>query len=501
MCLFSRISQLPTEILLVVLLLSLPAYSLCGEDFLDGFRNHPESAPDYLLELLRLTGVNVQWRAIVHDTPGFWAALDSRHSLDINSKVIERSRQHPLSVRCYREDFKFLRVMKAFLRLAAQEAHRWRSIDFQFHEEFNARQFLINPAPMLQFVNLKGAGYEVPVNLFTGSAPCLGHMRLRGTHFDWNSAMLSGLQSLYVSVYGARTSQLVETLAASSQLVLLHLDHVYIGLDAFGDDDQNPTLIQLPNLRTLNIEAMSGALDADEYPPAPGISYEHGFAYLLRRIRAPACTTVQLGCSVTSLVGPISALSLAHLVLPGSPPIARSLNIRVAVSADAFACRISTNKGDRDRLTFIVLRGMDGRQGVEWLPRLVGNPVLKAASLTEVTFMGPYTINAGTTSTLNTFLPQIRTMTTNGVVTGIEDLLRHLSRPPWAFPQLETLILLQPSGPDRHVPILPSQRDLQEMMSGRYAEGCPQLDIGVVSRNARGPVASDPPGEDDPTSE
>jgi hypothetical protein len=196
---------------------------------------------------------------------------------------------------------------------------------------------LRNPAPLLerlefQYSDSPTVALTLPHDLFSGDAPRLRELALRGCGVPWESPVLHTLTSLKVShtedlrVDGMkRFGQVMSALRSMPCLEVLDLQHVLPFIHAKGMSNASEPTIVLPYLKDIRLE---GDL--------------RSCTYLLNELVYPATTFVTLDCSI-QLSGskiPMASLQSVHFlgrILNDAHPFQR-----LSTSYDARAIRLST---------------------------------------------------------------------------------------------------------------------------------------------------------------
>ncbi|KAG8995026.1 hypothetical protein FRB94_009500 [Tulasnella sp. JGI-2019a] len=275
------IHRLPNELLVKI-------FSLVS---LEGFCEPQQSY------LVSLGLVSKQWNRIVYETPSLWSHVSSRYRNQENEAAVIRSQTCPLSVEFSDDDFKEVIGKKraAFLDFTSHEAYRWRSIDFKvkYHNTLALlRNFTSLSVPQLETLSIgymgpkRGLLVEDRINMFSGRAGRLRHVKLCDLVIPLSSQLLSRLETLTIT--GARvspgpsTNEIIDVLRRCPELRSFELDYSSeVGIRASGATVSEVEAVHLPLLISFDVRLTNAA----------------AFNRIISSVRVPACTRFILTCN------------------------------------------------------------------------------------------------------------------------------------------------------------------------------------------------------------
>ncbi|KIO26485.1 hypothetical protein M407DRAFT_24206 [Tulasnella calospora MUT 4182] len=259
----ASISQLPTELLIIIFQFALPPVDLA-------LMRIEDQIVSYTRMLYTIRRIAKPWQEIVDGTPTFWKFVTSTLPYRINEATISRSGSGPLTVVCAFRVFG-KRDPQEFVDSLAHTFPRWSAYSGPL-----VSGYFDMPAPHLQTLVLwKGGPCIAVAELLGGSATNLRHVDLSEISFRWKTGLFAELKVLKLTGPFSRnfkltTTHLLDALRASPGLEHLQL---YRLSPSLGHPPSSPVVTH-PHLRYINLDW----LDA-------------GFAgAILHRMRAPSCT-------------------------------------------------------------------------------------------------------------------------------------------------------------------------------------------------------------------
>lgn len=271
---FIPLHQFPIEVLMKIIHFSL------------------DTEVDYYDDLTSRRLICSYWKEIIDVHPRFWSVLHNDMTHSQVRMCLGRSEAAPLAVYYVREDTMSEQDV-TFILATTLHVDRWEIHKIVVNTFGGARwPYLEQAAPRLRELCITvGASphepWQAPTNLFSGEAPFLQDVELRGFPIFWNTGVLNSLHSLALSNIGEpgpTVQELVDILVASPALKTLKLQSL-----SFHDTPGKPwtthvTGIPLPDLTTLHIEGVApvvaayllGSLDV---PERASLSLEADFKY------------------------------------------------------------------------------------------------------------------------------------------------------------------------------------------------------------------------------
>ncbi|KAG8945320.1 hypothetical protein FRC04_000855 [Tulasnella sp. 424] len=273
------LNKLPTELLLVILQLSLPPLDLQTLQLESCCRS-------YMRALLELRLVSTLWKEVVDTAPWLWAVLSSTLPLDQNITNIHRSGDWPMIIH-YVGTHPLLEVPEQiasdlkFLFHIGEIHHRWQLVWFGEIGVEGVFQSLNEPASQLQTLYIHNLSVDVlqeeELLKIPEQLPSIKHLDLKGVRLSEFMSPFLGLISLELDEIrgdGIAAHWLLETVDGSPNLERLSLKSVPLRLPAPSPSD--PTITH-NKLRSLQIDLKGEAAD-----------------FLLRHIHAPHCIHFKL---------------------------------------------------------------------------------------------------------------------------------------------------------------------------------------------------------------
>ncbi|KAG8945321.1 hypothetical protein FRC04_000856 [Tulasnella sp. 424] len=267
-------NNLPTEILLVILQLSLPPLDLQTLHDWNCCRS-------YMKALLKLRLISTLWKEVVDTSPWLWAVLSSKLPLEQNITNIHRSGDRPLLIHYAGRLPLFERREKLasdhkFLFHIGEIRHRWQLVWFDELDKGGVFRSIDEPASQLQTLHIHSRHIELREEeelLKIGEQlPSIKHLDLKGVLLSQSMSPLLGLITLELDGIrgnGIAAHWLLETVDGSPNLERLSLKNVPLRLPA--PSASVPTITH-NGLRSLRTDLKGEAAD-----------------FLFRHIRAPHC--------------------------------------------------------------------------------------------------------------------------------------------------------------------------------------------------------------------
>ncbi|KAG8917812.1 hypothetical protein FRC01_002199, partial [Tulasnella sp. 417] len=266
-------AHVPTEILEVVLLLSLPTMDVA-------------QAP----QKTALALVCRSWNAIIESSPMFWSTISIKDNISYVERSLLKSGKSPIDVYGFCSNKGTLvdeELLYRFLRKVQPHAKRWRHVTLQVVE--GGKPYTLGGVfPLLESIKLRSkneASVPIGYRSLTGSPrerpPRLRKMVLRSVSLgSWSISFPPSLEKLdlkNVRIQASSSFQLLSLLAGSPNLVSLRL---------LSTRERNVTtapIAELPALRKLVLDDVSEVL----------------IRRLLEHLRLPDDCTITITCRVS----------------------------------------------------------------------------------------------------------------------------------------------------------------------------------------------------------
>lgn len=265
----SSISQLPIELLISILQLSLPHVE---------FPSNAETTTShlYMRMLYSIRLVSKQWQEIVDGTPNFWTVILSTFPSHVNAATIHRSAELPLAI-VYEAPMEpnddDHPSSEAFLQTIKETRLRWSVVVLDLYEEKSISGYIADPAPLLQTLvvrTTRDADLEVEqLEFLGGQTTNLRHVAISDASIQWRIEGFTQLKSLRLTRmrHNLTASRIVDFLRASPCLEELCIE----GVLEPSRQISSP-IITLPLLRSIELECQDSNATDD----------------ILRNIRAPS---------------------------------------------------------------------------------------------------------------------------------------------------------------------------------------------------------------------
>lgn len=426
------VHKLPTELLVYIFRLSLvplPDYCLIA-DFL------PVS-PHIMLDKLMI--VCSIWKELVHNSPSLWSEIRSSDSKRLITKVLEKSKEHPLMVTLSgpveEEERPGYYLNQEFIREAGKHIHRWRQADLCL---WDGEDLVVEPlqtaAPALERMELlvlHDASTRT-LDLFRGEAPRLEHISFQGIALrDWSSPIFAGLHHLSIvspSVTQPSLQQVLGMLRSSPQLTFVRLSN-FRGQSNEGHDGDATFPVVLQHLKSLALK---------DLPPTMLES-------LLAQIRIPRRCTVSIFCEYEDEQADFTLGSSIHHLLPGiDSNLLQGRAIKLSLGPSTFLCHGRHPSGYDDLSFHVYVTGMASAKPLRWLASTLGVDLMDkpvTVRLEGGSNLADEEVISGLRS-----LPYLTDLRVDEEVDNVERFIVALSRPTpvdgrstWLLPQLQRL--------------------------------------------------------------
>ncbi|KAG9027092.1 hypothetical protein FRB95_008140 [Tulasnella sp. JGI-2019a] len=317
------------------------------------------------LDLLRL--LSNEWNRIISETPSLWAQIHSTYPDRLNAATVLRSKETPLRVGYddidvgggFEGDWDGDRAT-AFINLASEESSRWQSLRFHLREINSLallRSFANLPVPRLKELEIS-SGISVDltnvgsIDIFSGGAASLRHIKLYQIPFLWSSKLLSRLETLeIVGLYLGLCPTMHETLDILRRCPELHT----FNLRYHYDDRIPPSSIASPSeSEVVHLNLLSSFTLRLENPAA--------FRRIISTARIPACTEFNLYCDSPSIN--LFSNETSHVTIVLSSAL-QSLSESL-LTLSAYKLEVFGHNG-RERVKYLSLGGKPPWENLAWL--------------------------------------------------------------------------------------------------------------------------------------
>ncbi|KAG8908063.1 hypothetical protein FRC01_007506, partial [Tulasnella sp. 417] len=271
---FPPISQLPTELLIAILQLSLPEIHLRSRyaALNLGFR---------MKRLYTMRAVTKRWQQVIDGTPSFWTIIVSTLPLHVNEKSILRSSDLPLSL--IYDDTRLVgppnHPSDTFFKLVQHSRLRWAALAMSLDDPGILSDYVAATLPLLHTIILRISRphgfHSEPRELLGGHTTNLRVVYLEGVSSPWLVGSFVQLKSLTLKNLAHATltgGQLLDAIRASPGLQVLKLSGMTTVIPP------PSRTITLHHLRYISL--VSCATDLVEC--------------IFRQVRAPSCTRLRL---------------------------------------------------------------------------------------------------------------------------------------------------------------------------------------------------------------
>lgn len=268
------ISELPSELLSLVLRYSLPEF-----DALESTWEYDDCQP-YMARLFSLRHVSTLWRDLIDSTPSLWTLISSTWSPEAIKMVLRRSGTCPLVIHHLppdlpddpdRDEVEFGRE---FYRLVDPHRLRWAVAIIALPLEL-VSEFFDKPIPHLDAIRLTLTddealkGPAIPLTpTITDVLGNLEHVHFNCVPFQWNEVLgrFKGLKTLGLSLlrgHGITAEQISNAISINPTLEKIVLAAVEAEAPPMPVDwaFSNPARTTLPRLRVLQVEGSLYLLD------------------------------------------------------------------------------------------------------------------------------------------------------------------------------------------------------------------------------------------------
>lgn len=268
------ISELPSELLNLVLLYSLPVFNP-----MESCWEYDECQP-YMAALFGLRYVSTLWRDLIDGTPSFWMIVSSTWSPKAIKMVLRRSGTCPLAVHhiLYNDahnggDADEVTPSRTFLQLVNPHRSRWTSVIIELPRELVA-EFFDTPLPRLDTLKISLTDEEDAVQPVIPLTPdmidglySLEHVYFNYLPLQWNDVFgrLNRLRTLSLSMlHNITAEQIIEAISLNPTLETITLASLEAEVQHQPVDWalSNPTRACLPRLRLFSAEVKLDLLDA-----------------------------------------------------------------------------------------------------------------------------------------------------------------------------------------------------------------------------------------------
>ncbi|KAG8944481.1 hypothetical protein FRC04_001793 [Tulasnella sp. 424] len=414
------IQRLPVEVLSIILSMALP---LVG---------HHEERTKLLL-------VCRAWSSIIDGNPStFWTTLSAADPLTQRARLLRKAGQMPVTIvtgrhySVYDSAEDFVLYIKsndtAFRELVVRE---WRG---SVMEDVFA-SWLAAPAPHLRSLDLEvGSGWVLGgedqnsqhLRMFSGVAPSLKNVRLRGVCIPWNSAILQNLLSLTLEYPDYRAAG---TPSLEQMLGILRSCPVLQSLILRKMEFELSNRVQLPPLSLDRLTTINLSMS----------SFQSIFS-LLRHIQFPKTATVALTKTGSTPQDDDDEILKATLYLLQQQLCIKSFHLAIA----PWLLRLSTT-----RLTFSILKRARRRHYKEEFSRL-GSPTLTAIASLHMDFSASRELSIPLRG-VNEIIAKLTDLPVdhphlpksekpgNGVLEEVVQTSEDIGQPTWVCPRLRSL--------------------------------------------------------------
>ncbi|KAG9043520.1 hypothetical protein FS837_009417, partial [Tulasnella sp. UAMH 9824] len=232
------IYQLPEEVFADILVIDVLSLGLDeGEHrriLIYGPDNPRPNIPTPAARRTQLCHVSHRFLQTVMNTPRIWS--DIRWRRDNYLRLLQRSGQAPLMIRCWQSDVPRAKepgTMEEFLKAVWEHSERWKMLSLDLQLDASCLPSAEFAAPQLRDLDITNSKFRsldfAPYIFKISGNPSLEHLALTGTSLQWDGIDFSRLRSLLLSSIrqGAPSlEQLVETLKMGSGLIELNLRQV-----------------------------------------------------------------------------------------------------------------------------------------------------------------------------------------------------------------------------------------------------------------------------------
>ncbi|KAG8901399.1 hypothetical protein FRC01_009857, partial [Tulasnella sp. 417] len=267
--LHAPIHKLPTELLIYIFRLSLPA---------------PETGPSYIQVLGTLFSVCTHWATMINAATSLWAVVTTMCGPSVlESSLAKLDSNCPLHIDCASssdEEFTHL------LRKISPHIHRWETADIVMPQTEEGSRYLSVPAPRLRRLHLQAprgtAANEVnsrALDIFNGSADRLEEVKVTWTCLPWDSPILQGLKSLNLHCCGSiRVSSFIAILKNCPDLATLVICGVDIVEDMEADPSKAVSMTRLANIEVAveDLEGIGEVMSGFNAPNCKSFKFEYG---------------------------------------------------------------------------------------------------------------------------------------------------------------------------------------------------------------------------------
>lgn len=428
---FSPIARLPTEIIILILVIALESAST------------DTAETPYYRRLQLLAQVSTTWRDVITHTPIFWTVVEiglNRQSYPL-PLALRKAEELPLSVsystKYWKEstsdharDREHIEVENALRIVRAQDA-RWKSLYLQTTTLYAIFDFFRNKAPNLERLHViisKGFNTDEvwprDVSLLEGYTARLKEIRLENLPLRWEEKRLAGLRVLDLqrvrSADGLPTAaKVLRILQACPQLEILRLKRCRM-LD--GTPEATETTINLLQLRLMDLGRIPLVV----------------MAAIMQSVRAPSLHHFSL-----NTIDRIPSLMLQSYLTSHLPVLRRIIPRAdlVEISIDTLELRVSARR--QEEILFALESAIDHdtlSEFVVWLANhLPMSPTIKSGTL-RLNGVTAQSLDVETLSRWIPFLTKLEVLGARGRSRPMmEQLSEHTPRdgaPGWLWPGL-----------------------------------------------------------------
>ncbi|KAG8920115.1 hypothetical protein FRC01_000912 [Tulasnella sp. 417] len=288
-------SQLPTELITIILKLCFPKFLRWKDDMKDIYD-------------IRL--VSKLWKRLIEDTPWFWTNISTDYPTTVIQDCVRLSRNHLLEVEISSSwPYRGPKDLIEKLQLLQPHAERWETLTYHtregsFGDSQHFRDFLESPAPNLQSLvaRLTGTMSSPPpvLNMAGGKANQMKHLSLENILLPWSSQLLTGLETFSLSVEGTiPVGEIVNILNNSPGLWSFDLSYRSAG------NQDIPTLPSSADSNTSHVTANSLQEVSVSFDD-PRIA-----SHILSRVSMPACRSLRMVVKPMTVMNDIHSLNVA----------------------------------------------------------------------------------------------------------------------------------------------------------------------------------------------
>ncbi|KAG9024055.1 hypothetical protein FS837_005525 [Tulasnella sp. UAMH 9824] len=288
-------SQLPIELLIFIILLSLEP--------LDNTRR--------LIRPEQLRLVSGAWKATIDSTPPFWTYITGELPRSYPERIqgwIQKSGEAPLHIHFKRHTASLEtlnRSLEAFMPLVTPHIHRWRKLELQgWSYKTSISTYINEPAPMLESLALSFVLLSASDLTFGGITPSLSSVELGHVGFSLHPTFLQNLENLVLrnitdsEEKNLPLSRLRNVLNACPDLQRLEIDGRYVAEPSLAREP-----ILLAKLSFFSFSGLQNPPDTTEaifgmiaapHLPLTKLTFDEHWAWRTMNILSPLSTKLLL---------------------------------------------------------------------------------------------------------------------------------------------------------------------------------------------------------------